>query len=159
MLLITTQLWKTEGDALKAQGGGAVPDDLRVVPEEGDQLGGKDEAQDTHGQEEHGSGLDAEEKALPHPAVEPGTEVEAAHRLESLTEADHGGGTEGGDPLDHAHGGDGGVAVGTGGVVEADGGHAGQAQAAPATPMSSTKIKRGSSPMLSTAPLVMPTMA
>ena len=33
------------------------------------------------------------------------------------------------------------------------------AQAAPATPMSNTKIKRGSSPMLSTAPLVMPTMA
>lgn len=55
---------KTEGDALKAQGGGAVPDDLRVIPEEGDQLGGKDEAQDAHGQEEHGSGLDAEEKAL-----------------------------------------------------------------------------------------------
>ena len=59
--------------------------------------------------------------------IQPGTVVKAAHRLEALAESDHGGGAEGGDPLDHAHGGDGRVSVRHGGVVEADGGHAGQA--------------------------------
>ena len=59
--------------------------------------------------------------------VEPRSVIETAHRLEALTKADHGRGAKGHDPLHHAHGGDGGVSVWHGGVVQADGGNAGQA--------------------------------
>ena len=53
--------------------------------------------------------------------------VETAHRLEALSEADHGRAAEHGDPLDNAHGGDGGIPIGADGPVQADGGEGGKA--------------------------------
>ena len=77
-------------------------------------------------QQQHERHLDAEPEALLHPVVQAGTVVEAAHRLEALTEADHGRAAEHHDPLHHAHSGDGRVSIGTGGLIEADGSHAGK---------------------------------
>ena len=59
--------------------------------------------------------------------VEPRAVVEAADGLEALSEPNHGGAAEHHDALDHAHGGDGRVAVRPGGPVQADGRHAGKA--------------------------------
>ena len=53
--------------------------------------------------------------------------TEAADRLETLTETQHGGSAEHRDPLHHAHGGDDRVTEGTGGVVQRDGGKGRQA--------------------------------
>ena len=119
MLLMVIHAWK--------KGYRADGDDPRVIPEQGDELRCKGEPQCPDHQQKDGGHLHAEPEALLHPVIQPGTVVEAAHRLEALAESDHGGGAEGGDPLDHAHGGDGRVSVRHGGVVEADGGHAGQA--------------------------------
>ena len=116
-----------EGDALHPQGGGADGDDLQViVPEERHELGGKYVAQ--HGQYHaaHGGRLEEEKEGLPHPSVEFGAVVEAAHWLIALAQAQESGACEHSDAGDDAHGGDGGITVLPGGHVEEDGGHAGQ---------------------------------
>ena len=117
-----------EGQALESQGGGAALDDRRIIPEKGDQIGGKHEHQPADQKQEHQTGAHAEPEAFLHPVEQAGAVIESAYRLESLAEADHGGGAEHHDPLYYAHGGDGSVvSVGAGGVVQADGGHRGQA--------------------------------
>lgn len=93
-----------EGQALEPQSRGAAGDDLRVVPEQSNQLGGENIAQSAdHHQEQEGI-LHAEPEAVLHPLIELGSVVEAADRLETLAEADHGRAAELGDALDHAHG-------------------------------------------------------
>ena len=118
---------KAQRDALEAQGHSANFNDLWVVPEQGDELGREGKAQGADRQKKAEGGLYAEPEPLLHPVVELRAVVEAADGLEALAEADHGGPTEHHDALDHPHGGDGRVAVGPGGPVQADGGHAGKA--------------------------------
>ena len=115
-----------ESQTLEPQGGGAKGDDLRVITEEGDELGRKNDTQSAGHRQEDGGIFDAEPEALFDAVKEPGAVIDAADRLEALAEAQHGGGAKHHDPLDNAHGGDGGVAVDTGGVVQADGGEGSQ---------------------------------
>ena len=117
---------EAEGDTLEPQGGSTDGDYLRAVPEQGHQLGSKDDPQRAYGEEERGRAFDAEPESFFHTVIELSTVVKAAYRLEALAEANHGGGTEHHDALHHAHGGDGGVAVGLGCQIQADGGRGGQ---------------------------------
>ena len=116
-----------EADALEPQRHRAAGDDIGVIPEQSDQIRGKNEAGHTNGDKYHGGNLHAEPKAFFYPVVKLGTVIEATDRLETLAEAQHGGSAEHGDPLHNAHGGDDGVTMGTGGVIQTDGGKGCQA--------------------------------
>ncbi len=112
-----------EAYALEPQGGSTALDDLRVIPEQANQIRGEGKHQGTDGNQEHQRGLDTEPESFLHPVIEIGSEVEAADRLEALAEANHGGCAKHHDALYHAHGGDGGIAKLSGGVTQANGGH------------------------------------
>ena len=106
MLLMTIQPWKQKVMHWKRRA--ALPQAITwgIVLEQRHDLGGEGEAQDAHAQEKNRGAAEAEAESLQHTVVEPGAVIEAAHRLEPLAEADHGGGAEGHDPLYHAHSGD-----------------------------------------------------
>lgn len=87
------------------QGRGADADDLGIVPaEDGDQLGGEEEAQRRQDQRSDGGHFEEKEKGLPDPAIQLGPVIEAAHRLVALTEAHQRRTGEHRDAGDDAHG-------------------------------------------------------
>lgn len=109
-----------EGDALPAHGRRADADDLGVVrAENGDDLRCEDPAHDREQQERNGRHLDAEPEATADAVILACAEIEAAHGLETLPEADHRGACELRHAGDDAHCGNGRVAIGTGSGVQA----------------------------------------
>ena len=121
-----------EGDALAPHGPRAEGYHLRIVPENGDQLGGKDQSRYGDHDQKDRAPFDTEPEALTDPVIELGTVVEAAYRLEALPEADQcrvGGGHH---TADHAHGGNRGITVIPGSHIQTDGRHRHQALTAQA---------------------------
>ena len=102
---------------MQPQGQSTAFDDCRVIPEQTDQLGRKEECQSGNTTKETEGAFDAEPKAFLDPVLELSTIVKAAEGLEALAETDHGGSAELHQPLYHAHGCDQNSSVGRGGMV------------------------------------------
>lgn len=117
------------GDDLPVERHGAHSHNLRVVTEETDNRFGKDKADDGADRKEDRAQLDAEEKSLPHSAVKFRSITKATQRLESLSDADDHRIDEERQAGDNGHGGDGGITIESGGVVEHDGGQTAQSLA------------------------------
>ena len=101
-------------------------DDLRVIPEQADELRGKDEPAHGKAEQHPGGDLRAEPEGVQHTAVLFGAVVEPAHRLEPLPEPDESGAGELGDAAHHGHSRDGGVPIGVSDNVQSHAGHASQ---------------------------------
>ena len=117
---------EAEGHALEAQRSGTALDNGRIIPEQSNQIGGKDETDDADADQENQRNLNTEPETFPNPGIKTGTVIETAYRLESLAKAQHGGETKHGHTLDNAHCGDGSITERLRSMVQADGCDGGQ---------------------------------
>ena len=110
-----------EEDTLETQGNRTDLDHVGVIPEQADQIGREQEAKRADDYQNDEGNLDTEPESFLDTLVKSCTVVETAHRLEALTEAQHGGSAKHGDALHDTHSGNSGIAVRLGGMVQADG--------------------------------------
>ena len=115
-----------QGNELPAQGTCSGYDDVRVVAEPRYDFGREDVTDDGTDEQKDSSRLYAEPESLTHTVEQSGTVVEAAYRLESLSETDEEGVDEHADTGYDRHTRNGCVAVDSGCYVQQDGRQAGQ---------------------------------